>query len=330
MQGIPVTSEADIWVLVDDRAGNRAQALGVAERLSPAFRNVEIRYAAMARLPNVILGASVSGIDAPSRQGLHGPWPKLVISAGRRTAPVARWIKRQSAGTAKLVHVMDPGSGNDEFDLICRPAHDEGGKPADNNIEMKAAPHRFSGSVLKAARQAWQSQVAALPEPRIALLIGGSTRRRAFTHDMARTLCAAANEVCTKLGGSLMVTTSRRTGDAVSVVADTLKGPHQLFRWDQGGENPYPGYLALADAVIVTGESVSMCSEAVATGKPVYIHAPDTLITPKHARLHQNLCAGGHARMFDGEVALNWTPEPLDAAALIANEIINRGLWEPA
>lgn len=329
MQGILVTSEADIWVLVDDRAGNRAQALGVAERLSPAFRNVEIRYAAMAGLPNIVLGASVSGIDAASRQNLHAPWPKLVISAGRRTAPVARWIKRQSDGTTKLVHVMDPGSGNAEFDLICRPAHDGRGKPGNNIIEMKAAPHRFSASVLEAARQTWQAQIAALPEPRIALLIGGSTRRRVFTEDMARMLCAAASEASAQLGGSLMVTTSRRTGDTVSVIASTLKGPHQLFRWDQGGENPYPGYLALADAVIVTGESVSMCSEAVATGKPVYIHAPPALITPKHARLHQNLCAGGHTRMFDGEVALNWTPEPLDAAAQIANEIINRGLWEP-
>ncbi|MEX0694788.1 MAG: mitochondrial fission ELM1 family protein, partial [Rhodospirillales bacterium] len=295
-----MTTEADIWVLVDDRAGNRAQALGVAGRLNNAFREIEIRYTAMAGLPNVVLGASIAGLDAASRQSLHAPWPKLVISAGRRAAPVARWIKRQSDDRVKLVHVMDPGSGDSEFDLICRPAHDAGDKAGNNIISMAAAPHRFTAKVLEAARESWRGQIADLPVPRIALLIGGSTRRRAFTDAMASALCAAASDACTPLGGSLMVTTSRRTGDAVAVIASTLQGPHQLFRWDEGGENPYPGYLALADAVIVTGESVSMCSEAVAAGKPVYIHAPAALIIPKHARLHQNLCAGGHARMFDG------------------------------
>ena len=32
------------------------------------------------------------------------------------------------------------------------------------------------------------------------------------------------------------------------------------------------GYLALADALVVTGESASMLAEACATGKPVYIY----------------------------------------------------------
>lgn len=193
---------------------------------------------------------------------------------------------------------------------------------------MTAAPHRINADTLQAARAHWHTAVDDLPEPRIALLIGGATRRREFTKAMAHTLCAAASDAAAALGGSLMVTTSRRTGDAVDAVQQSLAGPHRLYHWDQGGENPYMGYLAMADAVIVTGESVSMCSEAVASGKPVYIHAPPGLITDKHARLHENLCRGGHARMFDGTVSLDWTPVPLDCAADIAAAIISRGLLE--
>jgi len=329
-----VADEADIWVLLDDRAGNRAQALGVAERLGLPFRELNIGYAMMAGLPNAVLGASIAGLDAPSKAALHAPWPKLVIAAGRRTAPVARWIKAQSAGAggsaAKLVQIMDPGSGDAAFELICRPAHDAGTKTADNILAIAAAPHRYTEDALQKARAQWQAQVDDLPQPRVALLIGGSTRKHIFTPAMARTLCIAASDAVASQGGALMVTTSRRTGDAVDAVQQNLSGPHRLYHWDQGGENPYPGYLALADAVIVTGESVSMCSEAVATAKPVYIHAPRGLISDKHARLHENLCRGGHARMFDGCLALDWAPVPLDAAAEIAGAIVARGLVETA
>lgn len=322
-----MADDGDIWVLLDDRAGNRAQALGVAERLNLPFREVEIRYAMMAKLPNVVLGASLSGLDKPSKAALHAPWPKLVIAAGRRTAPVARWIGAQSGDATKLVQIMDPGSGEAAFDLICRPDHDSG-KPGANILSIAAAPHRISANVLETARAHWHAQVDDLPAPRIALLIGGATRRRQFTPAMARTLCWAASDAAAALGGSLMVTTSRRTGDAMEAVSQSLKAPHRLYHWDQGGENPYQGYLAMADAVIVTGESVSMCSEAVACAKPVYIYAPPGLITDKHARLHERLCRGGHARLFDGRVSLDWTPTPLDCAADIAAAIRARGLLE--
>ncbi|MBO6520536.1 MAG: mitochondrial fission ELM1 family protein [Rhodospirillales bacterium] len=320
-----MTAEGDIWVLLDDRAGNRSQALGVAERLALPFREMEIRYAMMARLPNVVLGASVSGLDASSKASLHAPWPKLVIAAGRRTAPVARWIKKQSSDTAKIVQIMDPGSGDASFDLICRPAHDGIAGAAPNVMTIPAAPHRMSADALARARNDWHAQVDGLPAPRIALLIGGSTRKHTFTPAMGHTLAQAASDAASALGGSLMVTTSRRTGDAIDAIQHELKAPHRLYHWDQGGENPYPGFLALADAVIVTGESVSMCSEAVATGKPVYIAAPAGLISAKHARLHDALCRGGHARIFDGRVQLDWTPQPLDVAAAIAAAIRERG-----
>ena len=41
--------------------------------------------------------------------------------------------------------------------------------------------------------------------------------------------------------------------------------------WDESGENPYLGILALADRLIVTGESISMISEALVTGRPVHV-----------------------------------------------------------
>lgn len=315
-----------VWVLLDDRAGNRAQAEGVAKHLRVPFRAVEVRYGPLGALPNALLGGSLAGLTEASKELLTPPWPDLVIAAGRRTAPAARWIKRASGGRARLVQIMDPGAGRDDFNLICRPAHDGGGG-APNVLTIDAAPHRLSAETLADAAAQWTERVSAYPAPRIALLIGGSTRRRAFTDDMAATLCRQASAAAGALGGSILATTSRRTGTAVETVARELGDDAFVYRWDRPGENPYLGLLALADAVVVTGESVSMCSEACSTGKPVYVFAPVGLIGEKHARLHARLLDGGYARRFEGVVDLNWTPPTLDVAAAITNEIRARGLY---
>src|SRR5262249_1170230 len=44
-----------------------------------------------------------------------------------------------------------------------------------------------------------------------------------------------------------------------------------IFDWAARGDNPYLAFLGLADAIIVTGDSISMLAEACATGKPVHI-----------------------------------------------------------
>ena len=36
-------------------------------------------------------------------------------------------------------------------------------------------------------------------------------------------------------------------------------------------KNPYPGILGVADAIIVTSDSINMVSEAAITGKPILI-----------------------------------------------------------
>ena len=77
---------------------------------------------------------------------------------------------------------------------------------------------------------------------------------------MANQLLQAAREC----GGSLAVTTSRRTGKQnEAILREGLNGVPLLF-WDGKGENPYLGFLALADAIVVTDNSVSMVSEACA------------------------------------------------------------------
>ncbi|MBC7906521.1 MAG: mitochondrial fission ELM1 family protein, partial [Rhodospirillaceae bacterium] len=262
-------------------------------------------------------GASLLGVDGASRAGLVAPWPRLVIAAGRRTAPVARWIKRQSG--AKLVQIMDPGpGGRSDFDLIAIPAHD-GCVGGDNVLSLTGAPHRVTPAKLTEAAELWRPRFAHLPRPWVALIVGGSTRQRQFTAAMGADL----GQRVVALGGSVLVTTSRRTGpQAEDALLATLPEPRFVHRWGAAGDNPYFGFLALADALVVTGDSVSMACEACAAPAPVYLYAPDALVVPKHARLHAELYARGLARSLDGAATLEpWSHPPLNAASDIAAAI---------
>jgi len=321
-----------VWALADDRAGNRSQCLGVADALGLAYEVKELRYGMGAALPNALLGASFAGLDGASRAGLSPPWPDLVIAAGRRTAPVARRIKRLAGGRAFLAQVMNPGAGARDFDLIAAPRHDRPRSGA-NVVFITGAPHRLTRARLEAAAAEWRGRFDDLPKPWIALIVGGSTRRRRFTEAMARELAARASKMALKAGGSLLVTTSRRTGAATEALLAAVNAPARVHRWpgDKDGDkeagaeddNPYAGYLALADAVIVTGDSVSMCSEACATAAPVYIFAPPALTIAKHARLHAELFEKGYARPLLGSLD-HWSHPPLNAAADVAAAIRDR------
>lgn len=312
-----------IWALLDDRAGNRSQVLGVAESLGQRFHVQELTYTAAAALPNFFVGASFAGLTGTSRINLVAPWPDLVIAAGRRTAPIARKIKKESGERTILVQIMYPGdAGADEFDLIATPKHDSI-RPRPNLIEVTGAPHRVTPEKLAKAAHQWQGRFDDLPHPWIALIVGGSSKRRTFTADMACELGRTVSDMAIRAGGSLLITTSRRTGEAEDPLLDEIKAPHFVFRWGDAGDNPYFAFLALADAVVVTGDSASMASEACATRGPVYIYAPKALTPLKLAKLHADLFDRGYARPLADRLE-SWSHPPLNTATDIAQEIRRR------
>jgi len=316
-----------VWLLIDDRAGNRSQCLGVGEALGLRYEIRDLEYTAAAELPNFVMGKTFGGLTSSSRINLVPPWPDIIIAAGRRCSPVARHIKDMNDGRTFLVQIMYPGdTGLDEFDLVCTPRHDsipDGG----NILQIDGAPHRVTARRLEHAAEDWRGRLETLPEPRIALIVGGSTKRRTFTEDMARELGRAANTLAKAAGGALMVTTSRRSDDTADALIGQIDVPKDEYKWGSDGENPYLGYLALADGVIVTGDSVSMCAEACATPGPVWIYAPKRLTVHKHGLFHKHLYATGCARPLDvdgGAAFERWSHPTLNAANDIAAEIRKR------
>ncbi len=317
-------TSATVWALTDDRPGNNVQVLGVAEAMNWPTVKKAIRYTGLARLPNIIRRATLAGVTGASRAALQPPWPDVVIAAGRRSAPVARWIKRQSGGQTKLVQIMFPGrTGAKDFDLIALPDHDAKPHIAEwpNVITITGAPSLITGDLLAGQAEHWQGRFDALPRPFIAVVVGGATRRRPFSRDQAFDLGTKVAKLARDAGGSVLLTTSRRTGrEAERALMQVIPEPREVFTWGQDSENPYTGFLALADAIVVTGDSVTMCAEACATETPVYIYAPPGSVTAKHARLHQSLFDLDVARPLP-ETLEHWTHPALRPAEEIAEAI---------
>ncbi|MBR0670869.1 mitochondrial fission ELM1 family protein [Neoroseomonas soli] len=304
-----------IWVLADPRAGTAAQALGIAERLGRPFRIVPLEWGPMARLP--LRWATLAGLTQSARREFAEPWPDIAISAGRRSASVALWLARRGVRT---VHCMRPRFGQDRFGLLVVGRHDSPPE-APNILPILGAAHRMSPARLAAAREEW-GMFGAFPGPRVALLLGGPPRAQGMAPETAASI---ARHVA-GFAGSVLATGSRRTGrPAESAVAEALAPlPHHLHRWVEGGRNPYAGMLAWADAVVVTGDSVSMISEALATRAPVFIADPGGL-GERHHRLHESIYAARQARPLD-DAPTPFAREPLDETGRVAFEVAERML----
>lgn len=282
-----------VWVLADDRPGNANQAIGVAEALAWPFETKRIAYGALARLPNLLLGARLASITPIARRSLQPPWPDLVIAAGRRTLPVARWIRRQRPDVF-LVQLMWPGSGRG-LDLVVVPEHDD--RPLHPDLVTTiGAPHRVTPAVLARARARLAPALAHLPRPFVVGLVGGPSRHAPFLPDDACSLAWAAAGLAMTRGGSVLLATSRRTGQAAEDALEELDlpAPVWLHRFSSGGENPYFGLLGQADAIFVTADSASMVTEACATGRPVFLVRPAGWRGGKLDRLHRRLERDGH------------------------------------
>ncbi len=308
------------WVVTDGKPGMENQCLGLADALGGPTSVKRVTLRAPWRLFTPYLpGVLWLGRTAVS-DPLNPPWPDLLISSGRQSAGIALAIRRKSRGRTFCVHIQNPGVPFSWFDLVALPRHDT--KQAGNVIVTKGALHRVTPERLarEAARVA--ASVAGLPQPRVAVLIGGSNDVYSLTPTLTGDLADQLATLAQDRGVGLLVTPSRRTGaDNEAILRARLAGLSAVV-WDGSGENPYYGYLGLADAVLCTSDSVSMVSEAASTGKPVYI-IELAGGSAKFRRFHQGLYGEGIARPFTGELA-DWQYRPLDDTARVAEAVLRR------
>jgi hypothetical protein len=212
--------------------------------------------------------------------------------------------------------VQDPLTRPSRFDLVVAMEHDRAKGP--NVLRVLTALHDLTPAKLAAGAAAWTPRFAHLPRPLIGVLLGGPTRGSEFGAAEAHTLLERLEAYRDALGGSLVIVPSRRTPDgALGVFRRAVDA--RTWVWDRAGDNPYLGVLALADRFVVTGDSVSMVSEALATPKPVEVFA--TRLRKRHDGFIQDLVDRGLVRRFDGQATDPAPRPPVDATRAAAERL---------
>ncbi len=183
----------------------------------------------------------------------------------------AMWVREQSGGRTKVVIVGRPRRMLDAFALVLAPPQYRLPRRA-NVVHLDLPLMRVDAAKVAAAADAWRERIGKLPKPLTAVLVGGPTKPFVFDAAVTRDFVAAI-ERSTGGAGTLFVTTSRRTPDAVvNALIRDLPASAELFRWrPEATENPYLALLGLADQFVVTGDSVSMIVEVARLGKRLAI-----------------------------------------------------------
>ena len=261
-----------VWIVDAYRAGEKTQLRALAQALGWPWEIKTLRYRKYEMRTTLFRGSDLRGIDPLRSDPLQPPWPDLVLSMGMRNEPVCRWIRAQSGGRTRVVFLGRLWSDPAHFDLvITTPQYRVPDRP---NVLRNALPlHPVSPERLAEAARRWAPSVAHLPRPYVTVNIGGSSGPYAFGKRAARRLLRDTLAHARARGASLLVSSSARTPDcAIAAFAAQREVPMQLYRWRRDDpDNPYLGFLALADELIVTADSISMLSEAQATGKPVHM-----------------------------------------------------------
>jgi mitochondrial fission protein ELM1 len=312
------------WALTTGEAGMRTQARGLACAVADdVIEKVVLSRPPWRSLPSGAL--ILRGLEAGSDE-IAAPWPGLIVSCGRRSALIAREAKRRAKGAPLLVHVQDPRAGAGDFDLIVAMEHDDIQGP--NVLKVATALHDVTPARLAAAASAWRERLAHLKRPLLGVIVGGPAGSAPFGPDEGRLLLERIESMMAQSGGGAAIVPSRRTPEAVlAMFAEAAERDPDLWVWRREGDNPYLGVLALAERLVVTGDSVSMVSEVLATPHPVEVFIAQ--LRKRHQGFVGNLEGRGLVRLCDGQW-LEARPRPVldataEAAAAVRRLIAVRG-----
>lgn len=295
-------SQPTCFVVSDGRRGIENQALGLAEAVAR-------------RTPMQLMPVHLPRTGALPQP--DDPAPDLWIGCGRaavRAAPA----HRKAFPDALMVYVQAPRAHEEVFDLIVAPRHDRLG--GENAFNIIGSPNRVTPDLLDAASREFDAELARLPGPRAAVLIGGDSKHHRFTEATCAGVVDAVERVRDQ-AASVMITVSRRTPQSlITALQENYGWAENVWLHTGDGPNPYFALLAGADWICVTEDSTNMLCEAAATGKPVYRLTVDGK-PGKFTRLYAQLQGAGAVRPFLGRLE-RWAYVPLHETERAADRVL--------
>ncbi|WCR56661.1 mitochondrial fission ELM1 family protein [Rickettsia asembonensis] len=325
-------------------------------KLATDYTLIKLQYNCLAKLPNFLLKYYPIHIKSELLQDIMAkPSPDMIITAGRRTAVLAFYLKKKFKDI-KLIQIMQPNLPYNTFDAVILPYHDcrhlssrgltTGSsknskiisiisyfldpvvKPRDDTEHKNIIP--INGAInnvtekFAAANLELQKHYSDLKHF-IAVIIGGNNKKFNFNEEEAILFSSLLNKIYTNQQIPFFISFSRRTPQTVkSIIKNNMSSSTIIYDPNEDtGYNPYIAMLANAKYIISTADSISMCSEAASSGKPLYIFCPSNFNSSKHKIFIKQLVEQKIAKTFDESVTMleEYSYQPLNEAERVAKII---------
>lgn len=339
-----------VLVLNDGKAGHLNQSLAVAEAIRRARTTqdrtldetrivvVDVHYRNAAARAALTAGAAVSGwrchgcmrcmkacLAPETYRTLMETYAEFVVSCGSSLAPVNIFMSWEN--DARNIVIMKPNVplSLGKFDLAVIPEHDA--PPRRRNIlRTLLAPNRIDAAKLAADGARVREEAKIQAGKAVALFVGGDNSAFSLTKEAAAACVDGLIRFCDRTGADLLVTTSRRTPPVVEALLKEKLSRYPRCRLLVVANEKNPawavgGMLDACSVAVVSGESVSMVSEAVsACRKTVVFRLPKKTERPtKHEAMlagleHKGFITVCDARDIDLAVTKAWNdPRPAKA-----------------
>jgi len=266
-----------------------------------------------------------------------------VISCGATVAGINFLLSRENR--AKSICVLKPGIlGMKRFHLVILPRHDRPHAIVNGCILVtQGAPNLITKDYLETQSSLLGQRYPALQKRgkfRVGVLLGGDAKDEFLSHAQIRTLIGQVKGACGQLNAEILLTTSRRTSLAVeNIIYKEFKGHPLCSLLIIANRKNIPeavgGILGLADAVVVSGDSISMVSEAASSGKNTIVFRVQkkdgfAFKGDRHEIFLKNLATGGYIHLSDerhiGQTIIDMAKNKIKTRTLNDHEVILEGV----
>jgi len=246
----------------------------------------------------------------------------LVISCGRKSVIPCIFLKKKNP---KLftIHIQNPKVNPKNFDKVISPMHDKYYGP--NVIHSEGAIHYITYEEIQAAKNYLADKIKS--KKIVSIILGGPNKYYSFNDNQLIEIFNRIKFNFIGKGYEAIIIPSFRTPKTIIQLAKKEMGKfgHVV---DSVDKQAYLSAYALATYIVVTCDSISMISEAMASGKPIYVaHMKEKKNIYRFKRFFELFEDMGIIKNHISPLEKTWTykkhNEAIKIANIIKSEIIN-------
>ena len=291
----------------------RSQIEGLANLICNSHQNFDIKIKPFFKnLPIQLIPASANAFHNIDQLNIQSK--VLLISCGKKSVKASIYLKKKFKGLVFNIHIQDPKSNYNLFDLIISPEHDQLKKP--NNISTLLALHNINFDLYKKKMNS------------INFIIGGSNKYFKFNEDSQNKILKDL-KILSEIS-LVNVIPSRRTPPKFIEKLAMIKNQNLKLFTEIFDPITYGKLLSEAKIHIVTWDSISMISEAISSETGTFLYKFEEESCPKRYQIfHQMIEQKGFIKNFSIDVepyTISMKKYNLELKSKILNKI-ESNLW---